>query len=61
VGLGVWDAVQAELRAVLRCLDEIGSDGVKSEDIGVVKRAVNKLTVLVRCLVVCKEGVYDLL
>jgi len=45
---GLWDAVQAGFRAVLRCLDEIESDGVKSESIGVQKRAVNTLTLLVR-------------
>ena len=32
----------------MRCLDEIESDGVKSVDIGVQKRAVNTLTLLVR-------------
>ena len=47
-GLGLWNAVQAGLKAVLRCLDKIESDGVKSEGIGVQKRAVNTLTLFVR-------------
>jgi hypothetical protein len=62
-GLGIWDAVQAGFRAVLRCLDEIESDGVKSVvDIGVWKRAVNMLTLLVRhplrrvSVTCCKSG-----
>jgi len=37
-GLGLWDAVQAGFRAVLRCLDENENDGVKNEGIGVQKR-----------------------
>jgi len=50
-GLWLWDAVQAGFRTVLKCLDEIESDGVKSVDIGVQKRAVNTLTLLVWHLV----------
>jgi hypothetical protein len=49
--LGHWDALQAGFRAVLKCLDEIESDGVKSVDIGVQERAVNTLTLLVWLLV----------
>jgi hypothetical protein len=42
------------------CLVESGSDGVKSEDTGVLKRSVNNLTLLVWHTVPCTEGVYDL-
>ena len=59
--LGFWDTFQAGLRAVLRCLGETESDRVKSEDTGVQERAVNMLTLLVRNLAFCKEGVRDLL